>query len=144
MQKLIEQMKLLVDALVKENEKAAVLTTELNKRQSYLDGVQVTLDNFQAELLQREAKIVPVENIGEAFRQAEQLKAEAESEWNKIRGDWTKLDHEKAKFAEELRLGRLEVSEKKALYDRGAEQNREAREKLDERAAKLKAATQGV
>ena len=144
MEKLLEQAQLLVANLNKaiaevESERAA-----LKKQGDAQAAVQVTLDNFQADLLQREANIVPIENIGAAQAAAAQSKAEADLEWTKIRAEWDKLDHEKARFVEERRLGRLEIADKKELYDRGAQENKDAKAKLDERAAKLKAATQGV
>lgn len=136
MEKLLEQATALVESLIEKNTQVDELAIELGKRQGRQDARQVELDNFQVELLQRENNVKPIENISETQRLATQSKAEADLEWAKIRGEWDKLDQRKAQAAEEIRIGKADIEDKKALYNRGAEENKVAKEKLDK---KLKA-----
>jgi len=133
MEKLLKQAQALVADLAQANQDCGKLKVELDARAIRLDERKVELDGVQADLLQREANVTPIENIGATQREAAQSKAEADLEWAKIRGEWEKLDQNKAKFAEEMRIGREQIGEKKALYERGAAENKEAKDKLDKR-----------
>jgi len=144
MEKLLEQAQALVVSLAEKVKLASEQILNNDKTQIRLDDLKVELDNFQADLLQREVNVKPIENIGEMQRLAVQSKAEAELEWSKIRGEWQKLDQEKAKDAEERRIGKAEIADKKALYDRGAVELQKDRKKLEARIKKFQEAAQGV
>ena len=144
MEKLLEQAQALVASLREKNRLADEQIANNEKQQIRLDESKVELDNFQAELLQREANVKPIENIGETQRLATESKAQADLEWHKIRGEWEKLDQEKSKDVEEIRIGKAEIADKKALYDRGAKELQEDRKKLDARVKKFQEVVQGV
>jgi chromosome segregation ATPase len=141
MEKLLEQAQSLVRGLAEEKEQSAKLIADLKTKEIRLDERKIELDSFQAELIQREADIKPIEDIAKTQREATQSKAEADVEWSKIRAEWDKLDKQKAKANEEIRIGKSEIAEKKALYDRGALENKKAKEVLDEKAKKFNEAT---
>ena len=69
MEKLLEQAQALVGELRNKirhyNDREAILI----KEQASNDSIKVTLDNFQYELLERESKITPIENIQEVQAQ---------------------------------------------------------------------------
>ena len=144
MEKLLEQAQALVKSLMEKIKQSDEHIANLAKQQICQDEKQFELDNVQEDLLQREVKIKPIENISETQRNADESKAQAELEWSKIRGEWDKLDDEKAKFVEECRITREDIKDKKDLYDRGAEENKKTKEQLDERAKKIKDVTAGV
>jgi hypothetical protein len=139
MEKLLEQAQKLVADLAEAKANVGKQKVDLDAREIRLDERGVELNDFQAELLQREASITPIENVSEAQRVAAQSKAEADLEWAKIRGDWEKLDQAKAKFNEEMRIGKSQISEQKELYERGARENAKAKDVLEK---KLKAIQQ--
>ena len=137
MEKLLEQAQALVSELRGRirnyNDKEAIL----NKEQAANDSVKVTLDNFQSELLERESKITPIENIEETRLQVNELKANADVEWSKIRAEWDAIDTRKKSDQSEIVSGRNDIKEQKELYERGAMENKEKKDKLDERIKKF-------
>lgn len=143
MKELLEKVQVLFDSLVAKNQQADEHQVVLDKRQVNQDARGEELNNFQAELLQREADIKPIEDIGKTQREATQSKAEADLEWSKIRGEWDKIDAAKAKYHEECRIEKEAIEGQKVLYNRGAEENKKAKEVLDEKLKKFKEATGG-
>ena len=144
MEKLLEQAKALVDGLSAKTQQADEHLESLNKQQVNQDARTEELNNFQAELLQREANIKPIEDISKTQREAAQSKAEADLEWSKIRGEWDKLDAAKAKHHEECRIEKEAIEGQKVLYNRGAEENKKAADALAEKLKKFKEATGSV
>ena len=144
MEKLLEQAQALVASLNEKNKQADGIAVELKAREGRLDARQVELDNFQADLLQRESNIKPIENISETFRQATESKAQSDLEWHKLRGEKEAFEQKKAKHYEENRIEQSAIKNSKELYERGAKENAEFKAKLDEKAKQIKAATQGV
>jgi len=139
MEKLLEQAQQLVAnlraAIHQYNDKEATLV----KEQAANDSIKLTLDNFQSELLEREAKITPVENIEETQRQTAELKANADVEWSKIRAEWDAIDTRKKSDQAEIASDREENKQQKELYERGAKENAKAKDILEK---KLKAIQQ--
>ena len=139
MEKLLEQAQELLATLRNSirhyNDKEAILI----KEQAANDSIKVTLDNFQNELLERESKITPIENIEETRLQANELKANAELEWSKIRAEWDAIDTRKKSDQAEIASDREEVKGQKELYERGSKENAKRKDVLEK---KLKALQQ--
>jgi len=140
MEKLLEQAQALVVELRTKirhyNDREAILT----KEQAANDSIKATLDNFQVELLEREAKITPIENIQEAKEKTAELKANAELEWSKIRAEWDAIKTRKQSDQAEAMAVRNKNEQDKELYERGAKENAITKAKLDEKLDKLKQA----
>lgn len=140
LKKLLEQAQGLVDGLLKKGKEIDAFSLELGKKEELLVARKVELDNFQAELAEREAKIKPGENTAQALLEAQQLKAEAEVLLSKAKGELTKAEEERKAFQTEMNAARQQLGEQKALYQRGAEENKKRKDQLEK---KLKA-LQGV
>ena len=139
MEKLLEQAQALVGELRNKirhyNDREAILI----KEQASNDSIKVTLDNFQYELLERESKITPIENIQEVQAQTTELKANADIEWSKIRAEWNDLATRKKSDQAEIVAARTDVEGQKELYERGAKENAKNKDILQK---KLKALQQ--
>jgi len=139
MEKLLEQAQQLVTNLRNTirhyNDKEAILI----KEQAANDSIKVTLDNFQSELLERESKITPIENIEETRLKVTESKANADLEWSKIRAEWDAIDTRKKSDQAEIASDREENKQQKELYVRGAKENAKAKDVLEK---KLKAIQQ--
>ena len=144
MEKLLEQAQQLVADLRSKSTDVANQKAVLEKQAKSQVFVQDTLDKFQSELLGRESAIQPIENAQKIIDNAARVKAEADLQASKVAGEWGALKTAKENFKIEQAAGRKDITDKKALYDRGAEENKAAKDKLDERAKKLKEATAGV
>lgn len=141
MQDLLDKAQGLVSALqvkIRENDD---LKKDLNRQQASNDAIKTTLDNFQAELLDRDSKIKPIENLGEAQRKATESQANADLEWTKIRGEWDALKTRKQSDQIEFVAERNDLQQKRELYDRGATENAITKKKLDDKLKKLKEAS---
>ncbi len=139
MEKLLEQAQELLATLRNSirhyNDKEAILI----KEQAANDSIKVTLDNFQSELLERESKITPIENIEETRLQVNELKVNADLEWSKIRAEWDAIDTRKKSDQAEIASDREEVKGQKELYERGSKENAKRKDVLEK---KLKALQQ--
>ena len=139
MEKLLEQAQELVtslrNAIRHYNDKEAILI----KEQAANDSIKVTLDNFQSELLERESKVTPIENIEETRLKVNELKTNADLEWSKIRAEWNDIDTRKKSDQAEIASAREGVKGQKELYERGARENVKAKDVLEK---KLKAIQQ--
>ena len=141
MEKLLEQAQTLVADLNSAKAEVANQKAVLDKQANAQAIVQNTLDNFQSELLDRESDIRPIENAQEVINNADRIKAEADLQASKVAGEWGALKTAKDNFNIEREAGRKNIAEKKALYDRGAEENKTTRYKLEEKLKKLKEVT---
>ena len=137
MEKLLEQAQALVTELRNKirhyNDKEASLI----KEQAANDSIKATLDNFQNELLERESKVTPIENIQEVQEATADLKANAELEWSKIRAEWDSVKTRKQSDQSEAAAERNKNEQAKELYERGAKENAITKSKLDERLKKF-------
>lgn len=97
-----------------------------------------SLDSFAKELEEREKAVKDIENAVDLFNQAKSAKAEADLQSAKISQEWEELKVAKAKHASECQAERNDIEQKRELYNRGAEENKITKEKLDEKLKKLK------
>ena len=137
MEKLLEQAQKLVADLQSSKIDVANQKAVLDKQATSQGIVQNTLDEFQVEMLKRESAIKPIENAQEIIDKAASVKAEADLQASKVAGEWGALKTAKDNFKIERAAGKKEIEDKKALYDRGAQENKEAKDKLDERIKKF-------
>jgi hypothetical protein len=144
MQKLLEQAQKLVADLNTSKVEVANQKAVLDKQANSQAFVQKTLDDFQAELLQRELAVKPIENAQKTIENANRIKAEADLDKSKVAGEWGALKTAKANFKIEQDAGLKHIADQKELYNRGAEENKIAKDRIDERAKKIKEATAGV
>lgn len=141
MEKLLEQAKTLVTGLSVKDKDADERRINLDKREVRLDERKVELDNVQADLLQREINIKPIEDISKTQRETVQSKAEADLEWTKIRSEWDAIEVRKKSDQAEAAAARNDIKDKRELYDRGAKENAVTAAKLDEKVKKFNEAT---
>lgn len=144
MEKLLEQAKQLVADLQIAKTEAAAFKTDLDNKANAQVATQATLDQFQAELIEREVKVKPVENAQRLIEEADKAKAAADLEWVTINSEWDKLSDAKADQAKKAQTENAQIAEQKVLYDRGAKENAEAKAKLDSRLKKFEEAKAGV
>jgi hypothetical protein len=99
------------------------------------------LKKVQAELLSRESAIKPIENAQKVIDNANRIKAEVDLEKSKVAGEWGALKTAQANFKIEKEAGLKDIKDKKELYDRGAKENKIAKDKLDGKLKKIKEAS---
>ena len=93
-------------------------------------------ESLEAKLIAvsaREEAVKEIENVQALSVDAQNSKAAAELEWAKINDEWTKIKDRKTKDLGELQDGLDDIKQKKELYDRGAQENKIAKEKLDKK-----------
>jgi hypothetical protein len=141
MEKLLEQAQKLVADLNAKLAEVANQKAVLDKQADSQMVVGENLKKVQAELLSRESAIKPIENAQKIIEDAQRIKAEVDLDKSKVAGEWGALKTAKDNFKVEQEAGRKEIADKKALYDRGAEENKATKDKLEEKLKKIKEAS---
>jgi hypothetical protein len=114
---------------------------KLDKKANEQITVQATLDQFQAELLEREAHVKTIENAEKIIDEANKQKAIVDLDRNGIDDRLEALKAEEQRVKSELAAERAELQQKRELYERGAKENAITKQKLDEKLKKLKEVT---
>ena len=133
MEKLLEQAQKLVADLKSEKEEEAKQKAVLDKQAELQAVSQNSMEDFKFELVGREAKILPIENAQKIIESAAGIKADADLQASKVAGEWGALKTAKENFKIEQVAGSKDIEDKLALYNRGAKENKESKEKLDKK-----------
>ena len=136
MEKVLEQIDKLTSTLKTRISEVDLEKAIIFEQKNKIDSRQAELDAFEADLLDRESKVEPVENLEESMKKANELRVQAESEWKNIRVEWDKLKSSNQKHEVDCLSEKTKLADQKELYNRGAVANKIKQEKLDK---KLKA-----
>jgi len=144
MEKIIKQVDSLVESLVARIKVSDDHQAKLNEQQDKLDFAKYELDEVKANLLQREKTLKPIEDIEKVRKEIFALKAEAQLEVSKLRGDREAFEKEKKNHGIENASNKKILEDKISLYNRGAEENKKAKEKLKDKLKTLQDVRAGV
>lgn len=136
MKELLEKAIDLNYALTVATQDARDAKAEANKLAVSNRKYKESLDDISATLKEREESVSYVIDAVALNEDAKKSKAEADLEWNKIRSEWDKIKTRKQSDHAECAAERNKIESEREKYNRGAEENRITREKLDK---KLKA-----